>query len=380
VRPTAASAEQQVADDQCTGPLFHALQIPLQLAATFTAAAQHNSKSPSTTAVMHVLDILLHKACDTGIASNTFSIQQQLQQSGMLQQLSAVLKAMTAELQAETANLAAGGCDAATWDVQQLVTAPGSLQSRLDAVVRLRYLLWEFWQGSLSTSAGFVGPGGPADAVMQFATAGLQYVSSIVQHVLPAMRQGFPQIAEPLIQKLQASSRLAWSLCTDISSASTTALSPLQQHMQDGEAGAWQQQLLLSPHLLPCVAAAVVMGTCHLSSSVAPQCGAKESSSSSSSKEPGSIGGQATEQLEQQQQCGRNSNSSSSGSSKGFDGTFTACQLQLLQLVGLTPEVVHLAMQQCDFGAMCRQISLALAACIDCCEASRQLLDTSSST
>jgi hypothetical protein len=72
---------------------------------------------------MLALNTLLVKAFEAGIARNTATIQQQLQQSGMLQQLSAVLAAMTAKLQAETAVLAAGGWDAASGGLQQFTAA-----------------------------------------------------------------------------------------------------------------------------------------------------------------------------------------------------------------------------------------------------------------
>lgn len=75
----------------------------------------------------------------------------------MLHQLSVVLAAMTADLEAETVSLATRGWDAASGDVQQW-TAPGSLQSRLAAVVDFRYLLWEFWlaQGRTTAAAAAV--------------------------------------------------------------------------------------------------------------------------------------------------------------------------------------------------------------------------------
>jgi hypothetical protein len=104
------------------------VQIPLQLGAAFAAAAQHNLKSPATQAAMSALDLLLCQASAAGTASNNASILQQLQQSSVLQQLSAVLAAMTTELQTETTALAGGGWDAASGDIQQFTEALHSRQ------------------------------------------------------------------------------------------------------------------------------------------------------------------------------------------------------------------------------------------------------------
>jgi hypothetical protein len=74
---------------------------------------------------MYAINTLLRKACDAYIASNTSngslgcSIREQLQQSEVLQQLSAVVTAITVELHAEAAVLGCGGWDAASGSVQQ---------------------------------------------------------------------------------------------------------------------------------------------------------------------------------------------------------------------------------------------------------------------
>jgi hypothetical protein len=112
-----------------------AVQVPLQLGAAFTAAAQHNSKSPATQAALYALNTFLRKAADAGTASTTATIHQQLLQSGMLQPLSAVLAALTAHLLVETADLADGGWDAVTGELGRF-TATEALQSRFAAIVR----------------------------------------------------------------------------------------------------------------------------------------------------------------------------------------------------------------------------------------------------
>jgi hypothetical protein len=194
---------------------------------------------------MLAVDTMLVEASEAGIASNIATIQQQLQQSGMLQQLSAVLAAMTTELRVETAALAAGGWDAASGDVQQF-TAAYALQPHFASVANLRSVLWEFWlsQGISPPADWLFGSSGHAVAVAQFATAGLQHVSSVVQHVLPAVRERLPQRAAWFARTLLYSSQLAALLCIHITILKTRPLPPPQQQGQRSEAGAWQQLLL----------------------------------------------------------------------------------------------------------------------------------------
>ena len=113
-----------------------ASQIPKQLAAIFTSAAAQNFNTPVTSAAFCALDSFLGAACDAGISSGSLgsSIREQLQQPGVLQQLSALLSAMTAELEAETAALAAGGWAAASGHVHKF-DADDALQPRFGAVV-----------------------------------------------------------------------------------------------------------------------------------------------------------------------------------------------------------------------------------------------------
>jgi hypothetical protein len=118
------------------------VQVPLQLGAAFTAAAQQDHKSTVIQNAMFALSTLMWHARDAGITSNTAAIQQQLQQSGMQQQLPAVLAAMTAELQTEIAILA-GGWDAASANLWQFC-GDGALQLQFAAAMGSRYLMWSF--------------------------------------------------------------------------------------------------------------------------------------------------------------------------------------------------------------------------------------------
>ena len=86
------------------------LQVPKQLDAAFSTAAQHSWKSPATQAAIDTIDLLLNTACAAGILPLTESpgsmgnsIGQQLQQSGVLEQLGVVMLAAATALQAEAA-------------------------------------------------------------------------------------------------------------------------------------------------------------------------------------------------------------------------------------------------------------------------------------
>ena len=333
---------------------------------------------------MHALDALLRKAYEAGIPSNTVSISQQLQ-------LSAVLAAMTADLQAETAAIAVGSWETVSGDaIGSQCAAADALQLRFAAVMQFRCLLLVFWEaGGLSGGQGPLiswmrGSNGHAVPIMQLITSGLQYVSSIMQHVAPAVRVRRercgepPQLAAALTHNLQCSSQLAGAMCiqlkTILMSLITRSQSPPQQQGQGSEAGEWQQ-LLLSPHVLPCLAGMLVMLASHMSRSVGTHCAREGSSSRSSSSIP---------QPRQQQQYGPGSSSVGGGGSGGSNSsggdvsqTLTACQLQLLQLLGLAPEVANWAVHVMDFEVLYQQLESALLVCGACCAASSHLLHSS---
>jgi hypothetical protein len=182
--------------------------------------------------------------------------------------------------------------------------------------------------------------------------------------------------------------------------------SPTQQQGQGSEAGMWQQ-LLRSPHLLPCVAPVLVMVASRLDRAVATHC-ARVESSTGGSNSSSARGSSSSSSILQQQQPWRlwvpgsssrsssastNTNGGGSGSSGGSvsgtssDGgsgrnhsggdvghTVTACKLQLLQLLCLAPEVIDWAMQRMDINKMYSQLlHMALVACSACCAASIEL-------
>ena len=364
-----------------------AVQIPKQLAAIFTSAAQQDYKSPVTLAALYALDSFLAAACDTGMGSGSLGSSVREQLSGVLQQLSALLSAMTAELAAETAALAAGGWDAASGKIQQF-KANDALQPQFRAVVNNHSLLWVFWQDQGVSASGMWGPSGLATTVMKFATAGLQHASAIEQHVLPAVRERLPTQAAVLMLMLQESSKRAGDLYIDIASMSKVK-PPSQQQGQGSEAGPWQQ-LLLSPHLLPCVAGALVMVNAQLGRSITTHCAQVQGSTATGSSATGAAGSSATRAAGSSaagtsatraagssaagSSATRAAGSSSSGSGVGVNNTFTTCQLQLLQLLGLAPEVAEWGGQELDLNELHTALEGVRIACYDCFDAFEEMV------
>jgi hypothetical protein len=243
------------------------MQVILKLGHAFTAAAQQDVKSPATHMAIYAISTLLRQASEAlgqglaGIASITASIEQQLKQSGMLQQLSALMTAMSAELQSETAVLDDGGWDAVSGDVARFA-ATDALPSRLSGVAPLVMAIGVLPE-VLAPASGFWDSSGHAVTVMQFAIAGLQYTSSVVRHVLPAVWVRSPQLAAGLLHNLKCSSQVTVGLCMGILDIRDVAVLSQEQQEKGRNAGAWQQ-LLQSPRLLPCVAAVLVMGGSYL--------------------------------------------------------------------------------------------------------------------
>jgi hypothetical protein len=145
---------------------------------------------------------ILHIVGDSSSSSLESSIRQQLQQSGMLQQLSAVITAMTEGLEYETAALVSGSWGAAGGDIQQFIGV-NTLQSQFAAVALLRRQLWAFGQpqGLSESVVRLWSTNDDAGDGMRLATTALQHISSIVQHVLPAVRER-SQLAASLLGML----------------------------------------------------------------------------------------------------------------------------------------------------------------------------------
>jgi uncharacterized membrane protein YgcG len=325
------------------------VQVPLQLGAAFTAAAQHSWKSPATQLAIRALQILQNTAQHAGIIhkgisriqnnSMCGSIKQQLEHSGMREQLAAVMIALAAEMQAEAAALATGTDHTACIGVEQFAGA-NALQPRLTAVVRMHPHVVNLWlTQDFSPSADWLcNPSdGYAVAAMQLSTAALQHLSSLLQHVLPHVQECMPQKAPALQSLLRTNTYVAWSMCSPIFSGVALAQEEIWQQGQDNSR--CLQQLLLSPHVLPCMASVVVLCAAQVSKTVAAGSDAISSSSVNSRKDPysSSSSSSSTAPQLQRQQVVASANGSSSNSSSDMP---LARRLQLLELLGLAPELL----------------------------------------
>jgi hypothetical protein len=317
--------------------------VPLQLGDAFTSAAQHSWNSVVTHTVANTLRVLLLQAAEAGICRNAgnnslaSSIRQQLQQSGMLQQLAAVMTAMAAEMQTETAALPAGvdaGAPSAGVNTERF-TGYNTVQQWFVAVAYMQSHVCKLWDCQDPPATWLWGPTGHVATVLQWTFTALQHVSAVVQHVLPTMQERAPQQAGTLQSELQDSVEKALGLCHWVASGHLGERPPAQQGQDSGEDGLQHlQQLLLSPHLLPCIAAALVL------------CATRMNCSSS----------------------GDGSSSSSSGGA--VSDTPPGCQLQLLQLLGLAPDLTAWHQQQDAVPSTCEVLFVAAKACLECCSTS----------
>jgi hypothetical protein len=335
----------------------------MQLGAAFTAvAAQHSWKAPATKAALLAVDSLLRIADRTGITNSAGSsslgsnIRQQLQQSGMLQQLAAVMTALSADLQAATAACAAGSGEA-----DQIMSVE-RMRRILKVVMHVHGRMMDMYgvqSPDLDTVAWLCHPSGHAAAGMQLITAVLQQASVLTQHLLPGLRQRLPQQAEGMLAVLQSNVRTARALGASILADLTWAHVRQQQQGQGDGVGALQQ-LLSSPHLLTCAAALAVLSATHVSGAVAAQSG--QVGGSSGGNESGAV-------QHVQQDAAHGSSSNSSRSSAVGSANPTACQLRLLKLLGLAPEVITWAGASWDDLTVCQHCVMAANACANWCVA-----------
>jgi hypothetical protein len=320
-------------------------------------------------AALDLLVTLLRNAVAAGwfassASSLGSSIRQQLQQSG-LTQLSALMAAMAADVRAEAAAIAAGGSDAASADTVNHHISVVSSPVLRDAMMAYLHLLdlWLPWAETLEVGAiaWLCGPSSPAIAAMQLHTAALQHVSGVVQHVLPAVRQRDKQQADALLHRLSAAvqdSNPAHNMIMLVASMNH-ALSGVH-----GSASDSLVQLLQSPHV-PChLATVLVMYAFRLrqartADSHAPGAAITHSSSGG----PSSNGGGTA-----LRQSG-NSSSSTSSSSRALAHAPTACELQLLELLGLAPEVLAWLEPQRSLEEVAPRLTAALMVCTRRCEA-----------
>ena len=351
------------------------VQVPVQLGTAFTSAAQHSWKSPPMTAALGLLLLLVAATPDAGPSSLVSSVRQQLQQSGMLQQLAVVMTAMAADLQAEAATLAAGDGDTASLDIEQLVA--GTPTPLVKEALGLQCYLMELWGCrtvpfgfDLASSATWLwGPSGLIAAAMQLQAAMLQHVSAVVQHV----QQRAPQQAGALLERLAPNfqgQKAAGSMLT-LTGALYSAAEGIRDRGVPKTAVYSLQVLMLPPHTLPFLALVLVIRAAAVRRASGSSHKAGKSSSGSASSSPSRCRSAAgTRQQRQRQQQLAAAAKRDSNSSRGVASTWhTACEAQLLQLLGLTPEVIAMMDEPQDLLIASHKLGVANNVCRTCLQA-----------
>jgi hypothetical protein len=230
--------------------------------------------------------------------------------------------------------------------------------------------LWGAESPGVNAVAWLCHPSGHAAAAIQLIPAVLQHISVLAQHVLPNLWQPLPQQAEGLLKALQKTTRVARALGGTILAGVLQAHARQQQlrQQQDSKGGRLQQQLLSSPYLLPCATALAVLAAADVSHAVAAGNGQAGSSSSDDHRD---------EEQEQMQQGALYGSHSHSRSSTFDSAAPTACQLQLLHLIGVAPELTAWDDGCWVASAVCQPVLVAVGVCFNWCRATVQSLHTS---
>ena len=355
--------------------LLFAVQVPLQLGTAFTSAAQHSWTSPPMRAALGLLLMLMRTVPGAGPGSLASSIRQQLQQSGMLQQLAAVMTAMAADLQAEAATLAPGSGDTASFDIEQLVA--GTPNPSVTKAINLQCYFMELW-GCQTVPFGFDfassatwlwGPSGQIAAAMQLQAAMLQHVSAVVQHI----QKCAPQQEGALLGRLAANFQgLKTPSCMlALTAALFCAVEGIRERGTPTNAADSLQALLLTPHTLPFLAMVLVIHAVGIRRvSVSSHKTEDSSSDSAPSGSSGCSSAASTGHHHRRQQQLTPTTGDDSGSSSGAaSASHTACEAQLLQLLGLAPEVVPMMDESQDLLVASHKLGMTDSVCIACFKA-----------
>jgi hypothetical protein len=363
-------------------------QVPLLLGHALSTAAQHSWDSPAALVALQLIGTLVRTAEASGVikdaaaaGSLATSIRQQLQQAGVLQQLTAVMAALAADMRSQAALIRG-------WSVDELCSNLLNCSTTMGSVSRLALVGFASVYGSLrrlwcsptradaaDSMSWLCDPSGHAEAAMQLSTAALQHVSSVLQHAVPALHQRRHEKAAVLLQEQQARistvTELGYSVMSDLYTtwladglqqqvgAATIAAQAQQQQRQQQQQ---LQRLLLSPHCLPSITSLLVLhaswanrccslqAACSTKGQGATSAGSSRdsqgrSSSSSSVRDSGSglrQHGHHQRGVSAAAAVGGGSSSSSSSGAVCSDAP-TTCQLQLLELLCLAPELAATA-------------------------------------
>jgi hypothetical protein len=334
-------------------------------------------------------------ACDIikhgGSSSLQGAMQQQLQQTGLLQHQADVMSALAADLSADAAHISVVAADPINHDANTHIPLDGNVTEMATHMCLIPHSTRMLW---VSDTTWLCDPSAHATAAMRLSTAILQHVSSSAQHVLPVMLQAAPQQGEALLITLQGQARVARTLsCSMLDAVWRSQLPPASQFvrviLQLNQAAIQRspqlQRLLLDPDLMQCVAAdlfhkayqlQVILEAPRLPGagpSVVASASPGSSNSSSSkaagqgaSKSTGSLKGLSSNQQQQQQQqqpnnpataaaaVGSSTASSSSGTHhiaallEANQQCFSPCQLKLLEVLKISPTTMTWGLGSCS--------------------------------
>jgi hypothetical protein len=349
-------------------------------------------------AALSLLDMLLMTATASGLfnvsgaaGSLAISLRQQLQQAGLLQQLTGVMTALAADMRSEAAAFASMDWDALRAVADSTIHS-GASCVRFEVLAHVYPDLEALWFSAGQTmpansTSWLCDPSGHAQAAMELCTSALQHTSSVLQHVLPAVQQRAPQRIDVLQRALRNRVAAVMKLGHNLAVPLLSAAFNMPPESSEPALALQQQQhvlsLLLSQDCLPFVASLLVLNTFTVSTcsqeaarGVHGQQGSSAGCSSSNSRRGGinssssSVGrdsGSSGTQRGKQQQPGADAASSSSSGRANGDDTPTPCQLQLMELLGFNPQLASLveSMQLSRSQAM-SQLSSAFAAYAAC--------------
>jgi hypothetical protein len=345
-------------------------------------------------------------ACDIikhgGSSSLQGAMQQQLQQTGLLQHQADVMSALAADLSADAAHISVVAADSIIHDANTHIPLDGNVTQMAMNMCLITHSTRMLW---VSDTTWLCDPSAHATAAMRLSTAVLQHVSSSAQHVLPVMLQAAPQQGEALLAALQGQARVARVLSSSMLDAVRRsqlppASQPARELPQLNEAAVQHspqlQRLLLDPDLMQCLAAQLVHNAYQLQVILEATRGAgagpnlvasaspfssSSSSSSSSSKAAGqgassaagsSKGLSSSQQLQQPQDPAAaaaavgSSSSSNSGTHvkaallEANQPCFSPCQLKLLEYIRVSPTTMTWGLGSCSLLEAVGALSAAL--------------------
>jgi hypothetical protein len=351
----------------------------LHVGGVFSKAVQHSTASHAAGTALLLLQCLLSAAAESGLIKDGAAVgslgstmQQQLQDSGVLQQYAVVLAALAADLRSEAAGLAGLSWDQVSPDLDTF----SQLSECVECIASPYPHFSNLWR-----SLGHSAAAAHAEAAMQLCTAGLQHSSSVLQHVLSAVQQRAPQEAAALLNNQYtvissvmelgnrvmldlmqpASTQVAASSQQGQSSTGTSLpVQAQQQQQQHHHHHHHHHQALMSPHCLPFAVSMLVVTVSWISKCCSQQAvsnrqgrgGANSTSSSGcedGDRQPGRTGAGCSSSSGCDSRSRRQvrqhaaATAGHAGASGGGNDTTVSCQQQLMKLLGLAHQLSDMA-------------------------------------